>query len=55
MIEVKVETDENGDAFIPISAFKDIIDIDKVKTYTLETKGDVLIIKFYDENGEKLK
>ena len=55
MIEVKVETDENGDGFIPISAFKDIIDIDKVKTYTLETIENGLIITFFDENGEKIK
>ncbi len=31
MLEVKVETDENGDGFIPISTFKDIIDIDCLK------------------------
>lgn len=55
MIEAKVETDENGDWFIPIAVFKDIIDIDKVKTYTLETVENGLIIAFFDENGEKLK
>lgn len=43
------------DGTIPLKAFKDIVDIKKVHSYTLEEKGDVLVLQFYGKNGKKLK
>ena len=43
------------DGTIPLKAFRDIVDIKKVHSYTLEEKGDVLVLQFYGKNGKKLK
>lgn len=52
---IKVKKDpETGDGLLDLADFKDLVDISKVKSYTLEPVSDdydiALILKFYDEN-----
>lgn len=42
------------DGTIPLKAFKDVVDIDKVATYTVKEHGKGLAITFYDKDGNKL-
>jgi hypothetical protein len=39
---------------IPLKYFKDVIDIDKVDSYTVDQKGNGLIVTFYDKSGNKI-
>lgn len=58
---IKVHTDpKSGDGFLMLEDLKDLVDISKVKKYSLEevkTKGQPvgLILKFFDENGNQIK
>lgn len=53
---VQVKTLENGDGFIDLEEFKDIVDISKVDSYKLKEVGDKsLSIDFFDKEGNKLK
>lgn len=53
---VQVKTLENGDGFIDLEEFKDIVDITKVDSYKLKEVGDKsLSIEFFDKEGNKLK
>ena len=52
---VKVQSLDNGDGFIDIEEFKDIVDITKVKSYKLIPVGkESLSIEFYDQKGNVL-
>lgn len=53
MKTIKVQTDpKTGDGILKLEDFVDVVDIKKVKYYTLEVVHDdydkVLILKFYD-------
>lgn len=54
---VKVKTDKKGNAYLDLEDFADMVDISKVKKYTLEEcmDGDdgtyMLTLKFYDKKG----
>ncbi len=57
MKRIKVKKDPKGNLFLDLEDFADIVDISKVKKYTLETIMDgetheyCLILKFYDKKG----
>jgi hypothetical protein len=63
MITVKVNKTKNGDGFIQLEQFKDLVDISKVKYYTLEVTDDYteeqdsrsLILRFFDKNKKQIK
>lgn len=53
---VQVKTLENGDGFIDLEEFKDIVDIEKVHSYKLSNLNDKsLSIIFYDKDGNLIK
>lgn len=56
MKNIKIKTDAKGNTYLDLKDFKGMVDIDKVKKYTLETVyddgDDVLILKFYDAKGK---
>lgn len=53
---VQIKALENGDGFINIEEFKDIVDITKVKYYKLMPVGqESLSIQFYDNKGNILR
>ena len=53
---VQVKTLENGDGFIDLEEFKEIVDITKVDSYKLKEVGEKsLSIEFFDKDGNKLK
>lgn len=53
---IKTKKDKEGNAYLDLKDFKDIVDISKVKKYTLEEVNDdediCLILKFYDKNNK---
>ena len=55
---IKVKTDKKGNAYLDLEDFADMVDISKVKKYTLEETMDcgdetvALILKFYDAKGK---
>lgn len=53
---IKVKKDKEGNAYLDLKDFKDIVNIAKVKKYTLEEVNDdediCLILKFYDKNNK---
>jgi hypothetical protein len=57
MKNIKVKKDKKGNCYLDLEDFADIVDISKVKKYTLETTMDgdtheqCLILKFYDKKG----
>jgi hypothetical protein len=63
MITVKVTKTKNGDGFIQLEQFKDLVDISKVKYYTLEVTEDYtekqdsrsLVLRFFDKNKKQIK
>lgn len=60
MKTIKVKKDKKtGNGILDIADFKNILDITKVKSYTLEEVDDdgqiCLILKFYDKNGKHIK
>lgn len=63
MKTIKVRTDKKtGDCYLKLSDFKDLVDISKVKQYTLEPVDDdgpnnegvrkALVLTFFDANGK---
>ena len=54
ILTVKQDKD-TGECYLDLESFKDLLDISKVNTYSLEEindEGDVaLILKFYDKDG----
>ena len=49
-----VTVDERGE--IPLAAFEDFVDIDKVKYYSLELREDKsIIVTLYNKNKKKIK
>lgn len=58
MKTVRVKTTENGEAYLDLQDFADLLDISKVKKYTLEPiqdgeTGDIcLVLKFYNGKGK---
>jgi len=48
-------TFDNKDYYLKLKDFKDLFDISKIKSYTLEPVDDegddALILKFYDKDG----
>lgn len=55
---VKVKTDKKGNAYLDLEDFVDMVDISKVKKYTLEPTqdaetGDIcLVLTFYNSKGK---
>jgi len=49
----------DGDLFLDLSDFSDIVDISKVESYTLEEVDDdgrtALILKFYDKDNNVIE
>lgn len=54
MKTLKVKSTDDGDAFLDLADFSDIVDISKVEFYTLEEIEEdgqsVLLLKFYDKD-----
>ncbi|HEY5234664.1 MAG TPA: hypothetical protein VIJ14_00680 [Rhabdochlamydiaceae bacterium] len=48
-----VKTDEDG--CLSLDSFRDIVDIEKVKYYTLKAKDGALFLKFYDKKKKLVK
>ncbi len=61
MKKLKVKTTEDGDAFLDLQDFADILDISKVVKYKLEeiidieTEGTCLCLTFYDKKGKVIQ
>lgn len=53
-MEVTPEVDEDGNAYIKMENFKDILDIDKVKYYTIQDLDGALAIRFFDEDKKEI-
>lgn len=55
---IQISTDKNGNVYLDLNNFKELVDVDKVSKYSLEEvddDGDIaLILKFYDKNGNVL-
>lgn len=55
MKNIKVKKDKKRNAYLDLEDFSDMLDISKVKKYTLEEVDDdgtiALILKFYDSKG----
>ena len=55
---IKVKQTEDGEAYLDLADFADMIDISKAKKYKLETitdletEAEVLCITFYDKKGK---
>lgn len=58
MKTIKVKATEDGDAFLDLSDFADVVDVSKVVYYSMEEVDDdgktVLILKFYDKDSNLL-
>lgn len=57
MKTVKIRKDsKTGECYLKLKDFEDILDVKKVKSYTLEPVDDerdrCLILKFYDSKGK---
>lgn len=57
---IKVRKDrKTGDCYLRLSDFKDVVDITKVKRYSLEPLNDdgdnCMILKFYDAEGNHVE
>lgn len=61
MKTVRVKTTENGEAYLDLQDFADLLDISKVKKYKLEEFQDgetgkySLFITFYDGRGKQIE
>jgi len=56
-LTVKQDKD-TGECYLDLESFKDLLDISKVNTYSLEEVNDdgsaALILKFYDKDGNAI-
>lgn len=53
---ITIKKSDDGEHYIDINDFKDIVDIDKVEYYKLESKDDgTLIVTFYDNDKNIIK
>ena len=55
-MRIQVQTDsKSGESYLRLKDFKKLVNIRKVKFYTLEAVNDeqemALVLKFYDKNG----
>jgi hypothetical protein len=64
MITVKVNKDKNGDGFIQLEQFNDLVNISKVKYYTFNRTNEytkdqdissLILLRFFDKNKKQIK
>lgn len=59
MKRVNVKTTSDGEAYLDLADFKDMLDIKQVVSYTIEEIDDggarVLLLSFYDNDGELVR
>lgn len=55
-MKIQVKKSDDGSHYFDINDFKDIVDIDKVEYYSLESKEDgSLIVAFFDKDKNFIK
>lgn len=55
-MKIQIKKSDDGEHYIDINDFKDIVDIDKVGYYNLESRDDgSLMVTFYDDDKNVIK